>query len=121
MEYFKIALQLIVGLSLLNVWLIQNKKPTRWRGGNATTIVEEFQVYGLPIWMCYVVGFLKVGLALVLLAGIFYPFLVQPAAIGLAVLLLGSIIMHLKIKDPLMKSFPALLFLILCLILIYLS
>lgn len=46
MEYFRIALQLIVGLSLLNVWLVQNKKPTRWRGGNATTIIEEFQVGG---------------------------------------------------------------------------
>ncbi|SDE31826.1 DoxX-like family protein [Pricia antarctica] len=121
MEYVRIILQLIVGLSLLNVWLLQNKKPTRWRGGNATTLTEEFQVYGLPVWMCYVVGFLKVSLSLVLLAGIFYPFLIKPAAIALAILLLGSIIMHLKIKDPLIKSFPAFLFLILCLVLIYLS
>jgi len=101
MEYLRIGLQLIVGLSLLNVWLIQYNKPTRWRGGNATTIMEEFKVYGLPIWMCYVVGFLKVSLALVLIAGIFFPFVIQPAAIGLAVLLLGSIIMHIKINDPL--------------------
>ncbi|WP_373519368.1 DoxX family protein [Pricia sp.] len=121
MEFIRIVLQLIVGLSLLNVWLLQNKKPTRWRGGNATTLTEEFQVYGLPVWMCYVVGFLKVGLSLVLLAGIFYPFLIKPAVIGLAVLLVGSIIMHLKIKDPLIKSFPAFLFFILCLVLIYLS
>lgn len=121
MEYVRIALQLIVGLSLLNVWLIQYKKPTRWRGGNATTITEEFAVYGLPIWLCYVVGFLKVSLALILLAGIFFPFLIQPAAIGLAVLLLGSIIMHVKISDPLIKSFPAFLFLTMCLLLIYIS
>lgn len=121
MEYVRIGLQLIVGLSLLNVWLIQNKKPTRWRGGNATTITEEFKVYGLPIWMCYVVGFLKVGLALVLLAGIFFPYLIQPAAIGLAVLLSGSIIMHIKINDPLIKSFPAFLFLVMCLALIYIA
>ncbi len=121
MEYFRIALQIIVGLSLLNVWLIQNKKPTRWRGGDATTIIEEFQVYGLPVWMCYVVGFLKVGLSIVLLAGIFYPVLIQPSAIGLAILLLGSIVMHLKIKDPLIKSFPAFLFLMMCLIIIYLA
>ncbi|HEA20854.1 MAG TPA: DoxX family protein [Pricia antarctica] len=121
MEYLRIGLQLIVGLSLLNVWLIQYNKPTRWRGGNATTIMEEFKVYGLPIWMCYVVGFLKVSLALVLIAGIFFPFVIQPAAIGLAVLLLGSIIMHIKINDPLIKSFPAFLFLSMCLILIYIS
>ena len=121
MEYLRIGLQLIVGLSLLNVWLLQNKKPTRWRGGNATTIIEEFEEYGLPVWMCYVVGFLKVGLALVLIAGIFFPYLIEPAAIGLAVLLLGSIIMHIKINDPLMKSFPAFLFLSMCLILIYIT
>lgn len=121
MEYLRITLQLIVALSLLNVWLLQNKKPTRWRGGNATTLTEEFAVYGLPMWMCYLVGFLKVSLALVLLIGIFFPFLIAAAAAGLAFLLLGSIIMHLKIKDPLMKSFPAFLFLTMCLILIFLS
>lgn len=121
MEYLRIALQLIVALSLLNVWLLQNKKPSRWRGGNATTLIEEFKVYGLPIWLFYVVGFLKVGLSIVLLVGIFYPFLIQPAAIGLAVLLLGSIVMHLKIKDPLIKSIPAFLFLMMCLLIIYLA
>ncbi len=112
-------LQIIVGLSILNVWLIQKNKPTKWRGGNATTIVEEFQAYGLPVWMCYVVGTLKVALALALLAAIIYPELQQPAALGLAILLSGSVLMHLKIKDPLIKSFPALLFLTMCLIIAF--
>ena len=116
MNYFIIALQVIVGLSILNVWLIQKNKPTKWRGGNAKTIVEEFKVYGLPVWMCYVVGTLKVALALGLLAAIIHPELKQPAAIGLAILLSGSILMHVKIKDPLIKSFPAFLFLTMCLI-----
>ena len=40
MNYLIIALQLIVGISILNVWLIQNKTATRWRGGNANTIIE---------------------------------------------------------------------------------
>ncbi len=119
MNYLIILLQVIVGLSILNVWLLQKNKPTKWRGGNAKTIVEEFQVYGLPVWMCYVVGVLKVALALALLAAIFYPELKQPAALGLAILLSGSILMHLKIKDPLMKSFPAFLFLSMCLIIAF--
>ena len=46
-DYFIIALKVIVSFSILNVWLVQPKKPTKWRGGNATTIVEEFEVYGL--------------------------------------------------------------------------
>ncbi|MGB5665884.1 MAG: DoxX family protein [Maribacter sp.] len=115
MNYLLIALQCIVSISILNVWLVQNKKATQWRGGNAKTIVEEFKVYGLPVWMCYVVGTLKVLLAIGLILAIWYPDLRQISALGLAALLLGSIVMHLKINDPLKKSFPALLFLCLCL------
>lgn len=120
MEYVEIALKIIVALSLLNVWLIQYNKPTRWRGGNAQTIKEEFEVYRLPVWLCYVVGFLKVSLSIVLLASIWYPAYEEYAALGLAVLLLGSILMHIKIKDPLFKSFPAFLFLLMCLAIYYL-
>ncbi|MEJ1221885.1 DoxX family protein [Sediminicola sp. 1XM1-17] len=119
MNYIITILQIIVGLSILNVWLVQKNKPTKWRGGNATTIVEEFKAYGLPVWMCYVVGTLKVALALALLAAILYPELKQPAALGLAILLSGSVLMHLKIKDPMIKSFPALLFLTMCLIIAF--
>jgi len=115
MNYIIIALQCIVAFSILNVWLLQKNKSTQWRGGNATTIIEEFKVYGLPVWMCYAVGILKVLLAIGLLAAIWYPELKQPSALGLAFLLLISIVMHLKIKDPLKKSFPAFLFLVMSL------
>lgn len=121
MDYLIIVLQVIVGLSILNVWLVQNQQATRWRGGDATTIVEEFQAYGLPVWSVYVVGTAKVILALLLIAGIWLPALKCPAAIGLAVLLAGSIAMHLKISDPLIKSFPAALFLVMCLAIAYFS
>jgi len=119
MDNIKIILQLIVALSLLNVWLIQNNKATRWRGGNAKTIIEEFEVYGLPKWMCYFVGILKVTLSIGLIVAIWVPELLQPCAIGLSILLLGSITMHFKIKDPIIKSFPAALFLTLCLIITF--
>lgn len=115
MDYFTVAFQCIVAISILNVWLVQNKKATQWRGGNATTIIEEFEVYGLPVWMCYLVGTLKVILALGLIAAIWYPALRQSSALGLAVLLSGSVAMHFKINDPLKKSFPAFLFLLMCL------
>jgi len=115
MEYVLIALKLIIGISMINVWLIQKDKPTKWRGGNAQNIIEEFKVYGLPVWMCYLVGFLKVTLGILLIVSIWVPVLAFPAAIGLAILLTGSIIMHFKISDPLYKSFPAFLFLLICL------
>ncbi|MFD2565144.1 DoxX family protein [Aquimarina rubra] len=114
MNYVIIAMQIIVGLSILNVWLIQNKKATKWRGGTASTIIEEFEAYGLPKWSCYFIGSLKVILAILLIASIWYPAIKEFAALGLALLLLGSIAMHFKIKDPLYKSFPAFLFFVMC-------
>jgi uncharacterized membrane protein YphA (DoxX/SURF4 family) len=121
MNYLVIVLQIIVSVSILNVWLVQNKKPTRWRGGDAKTIVEEFHAYGLPTWMCYLVGSFKVLLAILLIIAIWYPVLQKPAAIGLALLLSGSVVMHFKINDPLYKSFPAFLFLVMCLIIAFID
>lgn len=119
MNYLIIALQLIVGLSILNVWLVQPKKNTKWRGGDATTIFEEFRAYGLPNWSVYVVGVIKVVLAILLIVAIWVPELRFYAALGLAAMLAGSVLMHLKISDPLYKSFPAALFLVLCLLIAF--
>ena len=119
MEYVSIAFQLIVGVSILNVWLIQANKPTPWRGGSAKTIKEEFEAYGLPGWSLYVIGFLKVALALALISAIWFPVLLKPATLGLAFLLTGSVLMHFKIKDSIKKSFPAFLFLVMCLFLAF--
>ena len=120
-DYLIIALKVIVSFSILNVWLVQPKKPTKWRGGNATTIVEEFEVYGLSKSLYYIIGVLKVSLALLLLASIQFGSLTLISSLGLAVLLLGSIIMHLKIKDPMYKSFPAFLFVLMNLTIAYLT
>ncbi len=121
MDYLIIALQVIVGLSILNVWLVQSNKATRWRGDDATTIFEEFQVYGLPTWSVYVIGALKVTLAVLLIAGIWFPVLKFPASAGLAILLAGSVTMHLKIGDALIKSLPAGLFLLMSLVIAFVS
>ena len=124
MEEVKIALKIIVGLSLLNVWLLQYNKPSRWRGGDAKTMMQEFDAYGLGSTMCYVVGFLKVGFSLALIASIWFADLELVvdlelvAAYALGLLLTGSILMHIKIKDALIKSFPAALFLLFCLAII---
>ena len=56
-----------------NVWLLRASRSTAYRGGAATNMREEFAAYGLPAWMVVVVGVLKVGAALALIAGIWYP------------------------------------------------
>ena len=119
MEWIKIAIQVIIAVSIFNVWIIRFGKPTSWRGGSAKSMKEEFEAYGLPEWFMKLIGFLKLTLAALLIAGIFVPDLIKPAAIGMAVLMLGAIVMHIKVKDSLVKSFPAFSFLVLSLILIF--
>lgn len=120
-DYVIIGLKVIVSLSILNVWLIQPKKSTKWRGGNAKTIIEEFKVYGLSKSFCYFIGFLKVSLALILLASIQFEALTLIGSLGLATLLVAAVIMHLKVKDKLYKSFPAFLFIIINLMIVFLT
>ncbi|MDG1172010.1 MAG: DoxX family protein [Polaribacter sp.] len=117
--YLTIALKIIVGISILNVWLLRKNKATKWRGGTAKNIFEEFQVYGFSKQFCYFIGFLKVSLAIVLLASIQFKTLTLLGALGLSLLLVGSVIMHIRIKDAWYKSFPAFLFLIMNLMIAY--
>lgn len=113
-EYFLIALQLIVALGILNVWMLRSGKATPFRGGDAENLREEFAAYGLPFWFMCVVGVLKVGLALALLAAIWIHSVAQPAAIGLGLLMLGAFVMHLKVKDPIKKALPSIAVLAMC-------
>lgn len=113
MEYVEIVLKLIIGLSVLNVWLLRAGKSTPWRGGSAKNMQEEFATYGLPAWFMTIIGALKVLLSVGLIASIWYPAFELYAAGGIAVLMLGAISMHVKVSDPFKKSFPAATFLVL--------
>ena len=110
--------QIVVGCGLLNVWLLRFNKATAYRGGQASSMLEEFAAYGLPAWSCYLVGFLKVASAFALLAGLLYPVLILPAASVVAALMAGAIAMHLKVADPFTKSLPALVMLTLSLLMV---
>lgn len=114
MNSLRIALQLVVGLVILNVWLLRSGKATPYRGSDAKTLREEFAAYGLPSWFMGVVGVLKVGLALALLAGIWIDGIAGPAAIGLGLLMVGAFAMHLKMRDPITKATPSLAVLAMC-------
>ncbi len=107
-------LQVVVAVGLLNVWLLRFHRATAYRGGSATTMVEEFSAYGLPRWSCYAVGATKITCALLLLAGFWEPRLVVPAATVVAVLMLGALLMHLKVRDPLRKHLPAFAVFVMC-------
>ena len=119
MQLIETIIQIIIALGIFNVWLLRYGKPSGWRGGNAKNMKEEFAVYGLPNWMVGLIGFLKVLFAVLLIVGIWYPLVIRPSALGIAILMLGAIIMHIKVKDPLKKSIPAFTILVLCLIVAY--
>ena len=111
MDVLLFSLQVIVALGLLNVWLLRAGKATAYRGGDAQSIREEFAVYGLPPAAMYLVGGLKILIAIALIAGLWFMELIAPAAIVLIILMLGAFAMHLKVKDPLLKAVPSLLML----------
>ncbi len=115
MQTIVMGFQIVVALGLLNVWLLRFNQSTAYRGGSARSMPEEFAAYGLPPWFTYIVGGLKIGAAIALIAGLWMPVLVFPAALLVSLLMLGALAMHLKVHDPLKKSVPALLVLMLCL------
>ena len=113
--------QVVIGLSVIRVWTINFNKSTPWRGGGARNMKEEFTAYGLPMWMVYFVGILKVIFSIGLIAGLWIPELISFSASGIAIFMFFAILMHVKIKDPIKKSIPALTFMLLSLLIIFLE
>jgi uncharacterized membrane protein YphA (DoxX/SURF4 family) len=100
-------IQLFIAFGIYNVWLLRLNQPTKWRGGDASNMEEEFRVYGLSTSMMRVVRVLKLLAATCLVAGLWDPPLALVGAVGMAALMLAAVAMHLKVGDPLRKSIPA--------------
>jgi hypothetical protein len=107
-------LQLLVGLGLLNVWFVRAGSATEYRGGDARTLREEFQAYGLPDAAFYVVGGLKVLSGIALLVALWVDLPVRIPAGIVAVLMVGALVMHARVGDPPKRSIPATLMLLMC-------
>jgi uncharacterized membrane protein YphA (DoxX/SURF4 family) len=106
-ETLSIVLQVVIAAGLLNVWLLRAKSKTSYRGGEAESLQGEFHAYGLPDAVFYLVGALKIGSGIALIAGIWYPSAVPVAAGLVTLLMLGAVIMHAKVQDPPMRYLPA--------------
>tara|TARA_B100000287_G_C20587424_1_gene762816 strand:- start:702 stop:1085 length:384 start_codon:yes stop_codon:yes gene_type:complete len=113
--------QVVIALSVIRVWTMNFNKPSRWRGGGARNMKEEFIVYGIPSWVMYSVGTLKVTFSVGLLAGLWIPEVVKFSASGIAIMMFFAIIMHVKIKDPLIRSIPAITFMVLSILIVLLE
>lgn len=65
--------------------------------------VENFRRFGYPQWFRVVTGSLEVLGGLGLLLGIWLPWLAALASAGLALVMLGAVSTHLRIREPLQK------------------
>ena len=120
-----IILKISLFFVIVNVWVFRFKKSTPYRGGQATSMTEEFTSYNLPSFMLYLVGALKIIAASTLLLSVLVEnelitALVEYSLYTMCLLMVGAIFMHIKISDPLMKSLPAFLMLVISLAILFL-
>lgn len=119
LEIVEIVIKLIVGLSILNVWIINRNKPTPWRAKNTSNMQEEFAAYGLSKNVMIITGTLKCFCAVLLMISIFYPGVEWVGAAGIALFMAVAISMHVKVGDPPKKSLPAAVFLLLSIVVVF--
>ena len=118
MKVLSKILSAVVGLTVINVWLFRSNRSTSYRGGDATSLLEEFQVYGLEDYFL-IIGIIKVSLAIMLLLSLYFKKLSFFASSG--IMMLVAIYMHVNVGDELIKSMPASVMLASCLVIAYSS
>ena len=120
MKLLSKILSVIVGLTVINVWLFRSGKSTSYRGGDAKSLMEEFVVYGLGDYFL-TIGIIKVGLAILLILSLYFQKLRLISASGIGLMMLVAIFMHFSVGDELIKSMPASVMLVSCIIIAYSS
>ena len=66
---------------------------------------EEFIVYGLSLWSMFLTGAIKLISSVLLIIGFFYPVLFKPVSAVLCLVMAGTVLMELKIReDKLIKD-----------------
>lgn len=118
MDMLLFLLKLFTALGILNVWLLRYNKKTKYRGGSSKNLYEEFKTYGLSSRFMYLIGSIKISISLLFIISLFIndvyiikDFIEFYGAIIMSLIMTGAILMHLKVKDPINKSIPALIML----------
>ncbi len=106
MDNFLILIQLTLGLSVAYVWTFRY-----------FNVVKEFSLFGLSDLTRNLVGVSKVALATLIIAGIWYPSLVQIPAALMGLFMVAAQYFHFSVKNPLVKHIPSLILLALSAIL----
>jgi hypothetical protein len=106
MNNFLILIQLTLGLSVAYVWTFRY-----------FNVVKEFTLFGLSDLTRNLVGVSKIALATLIVAGIWYPSLVQVPAALMGLFMIAAQYFHFSVKNPLVKHIPSLILLALSAIL----
>ena len=96
MEKTVAGLQILIAASVWIVWVLR-----------FDNIVKEFDHFGYPVWFRSLVGAVKISLATLLVAGIWFPSLVFYSAASMALLMMGAQFTHFRVKNPLNKFVPS--------------
>ena len=94
--------QMVLALSVAYVWIFRYDN-----------VVKEFRLFGLNDLTRNFVGTTKIALATLLIAGIWYPSLVQIPSVLMGLFMISAQYFHFKIKNPFIKHLPSLILLIL--------
>lgn len=105
-----IFLQTLVAASIFFVWVV--------RYGN---IIEEFRQYKYPDWLRDLVGILKLACAALLMVGVSQPFFALAGGAGIAMLMIGAVITHLRVKNPIARMLPSLVLFICSIVIVVLN
>ncbi len=103
MENLLSLAQMVLALSVAYVWIFRYDN-----------VVKEFKQFGLNDLTRNFVGASKIALATLLVAGIWYPSLVQIPSVLMGLFMISAQYFHFKIKNPFIKHLPSLILLILC-------
>ena len=76
----------------------------------AKPLIEQFDEFGLPLWLMRAIGILEVAGAI----GLWINALAFWAALGLGLLMIGAVGNHIKAGHPFARSAPAAMLLLLC-------
>lgn len=110
MDNFSSLAQIAVALSVAYVWIFRYHN-----------VVKEFAQFGLSDVVRNLVGASKLALATLLVAGIWFPQLIQIPALLMGLFMVTAQYFHFKVKNPFVKHVPSLVLLILCAAIAYIS
>lgn len=96
----------VVALSVLFVWVFRH-----------ATVAREFQSFGLGDLTRAAVGAVKIALATLMLAGLWFPVLVPASALSMGVMMAAAQYFHAKAGSPFLRRLPSLGLLALCILL----